>query len=97
MCPVCRENISYDLDSWLGAPEPSKDNSAFKLSDDLVLQQKQMAALLEKQRVKGGLIDLEAERNKYLISAVSHYHFFSLKIPTYFGLQQVPLFLNANI
>ncbi|CAE1262313.1 RNF25 [Acanthosepion pharaonis] len=69
VCPVCRENISYDLDSWLGAPEPCKDNSAFKLSDDLVLQQKQMAALLEKQRVKGGLIDLEAERNKYLISA----------------------------
>ena len=32
-------------------------------------QQAEMAAVLEKQRQSGGLIDLEAEKNKYLVTA----------------------------
>ncbi|GAB1598041.1 GATA zinc finger domain-containing protein 14-like [Argonauta hians] len=69
VCPVCREAILYDLDSWLNAPEPIQDEDSFQLSSELISKQEEMAVIFERQRANGGLIDIEAERNKYLISA----------------------------
>ncbi|XP_029635572.1 GATA zinc finger domain-containing protein 14-like [Octopus sinensis] len=69
VCPVCRETILYDLDSWLNAPEPIQEDTSFQLSTKLISRQEEMAIIFERQRANGGLIDIEAERNKYLISA----------------------------
>ena len=66
LCPVCREEISYSEESF---PEtPVEEKVIFIPSEDMIKQQAKMAAMLEKQRQCGGLIDVEAEKNKFLIS-----------------------------
>ena len=43
----------------------------YKPSAEIQELQKKMSSLLEKQKRKGGLIDLEQERNKFLIDITS--------------------------
>ena len=40
-------------------------------SEEIRKLQKKMAALFEKQKLKGGIIDIEGERNRYLIDITS--------------------------
>ena len=40
------------------------------LSDEIKEMQQKMAELFEKQKAKGGIIDVEAEKNKYYLSLV---------------------------
>ena len=40
-------------------------------SEEMRKLQKKMAALFEKQKLKGGIIDIEGERNRYLIDITS--------------------------
>lgn len=64
-CPVCREEISYDTDDLTMSPVEEK--VFFQPSEEMRTVQAQMAAMLEKQRAKGGLIDVDAEKNKFLL------------------------------
>uniref|UniRef100_A0A8C2CVS0 E3 ubiquitin-protein ligase RNF25 n=1 Tax=Cyprinus carpio TaxID=7962 RepID=A0A8C2CVS0_CYPCA len=68
VCPVCREPLTYDLDALLCSPAP-----VFTQQEDAVIGgefKKKWAALqkiLERQKEKGGVIDPEAESNRFLI------------------------------
>jgi len=71
VCPVCREVITYDI-SALGSVKPISDNNdVFRPSPSVRKLQRQMAALFARQKAKGGIIDVEAEKNKFLLPQVS--------------------------
>lgn len=68
VCPVCREPLTYDIDQLLSSPAPQLpelDGAAIGSK----FQQKwcELQKLLERQRSKGGIIDPEAESNRFLI------------------------------
>ncbi|XP_064612817.1 repetin-like [Liolophura sinensis] len=69
VCPVCRLPISYDLASLEEATEPSSGNTVYTLTQKEKAFQQKMAEMYQRQKDKGGIIDLEAERNKYLVPA----------------------------
>lgn len=68
VCPVCREPLTYDIDQLLSSPAPQLpelDGAAIGSK----FQQKwcELQKLLERQKAKGGIIDPEAESNRFLI------------------------------
>ncbi|XP_060081294.1 E3 ubiquitin-protein ligase RNF25-like [Ylistrum balloti] len=70
LCPVCREIIYYDIDLLsLSQGQVKEDDCQYTPSADILKWQVEMAAILEAQRQKGGVIDLEAEKNKFLVTA----------------------------
>lgn len=74
MCPVCRDPIQSELNSeelLLAAPPEEEENTAAFSADDpvLVALQQKMAQLYLKQKEKGGIINLEEEKNKFLLSS----------------------------
>ncbi|KAK8376860.1 hypothetical protein O3P69_010061 [Scylla paramamosain] len=74
MCPVCRDPIQKELNSedlLLAAPPEEEENTMEFRADDptLVALQQKMAQLYLKQKEKGGIIDLEEEKNKFLLSS----------------------------
>lgn len=64
---MCR--IPIEFDEWnVDYPPPEEsDESNFTLSEEIIELQKKMADLFQKQVQKGGIIDVEAEKNKYLL------------------------------
>ncbi|XP_030847572.1 scaffold attachment factor B2 isoform X1 [Strongylocentrotus purpuratus] len=72
-CPVCREALEVTLlEKLQDAPEPSYDDCPdIVMTPDLRRRQAKMKAEFERQKAKGGHIDIEAESNKHLIS-ISH-------------------------
>ncbi|XP_013379626.1 E3 ubiquitin-protein ligase RNF25 [Lingula anatina] len=71
VCPVCRTPIAFDIDSLRQAVPPTTGSDHFFLTEELKEMQENMKQLLLKQKAKGGIIDLEEEKNKYLISSSS--------------------------
>ncbi|XP_066137208.1 E3 ubiquitin-protein ligase RNF25 isoform X2 [Saccopteryx bilineata] len=67
-CPVCREPLVYDLASLKAAPEPLQPMELYRPSAEILRQQEELKRLYQRQQEKGGIIDLEAERNRYFIS-----------------------------
>uniref|UniRef100_T1J6D0 RING-type domain-containing protein n=1 Tax=Strigamia maritima TaxID=126957 RepID=T1J6D0_STRMM len=69
VCPVCREVIIYELSTLESAPQPVECESAaaFEITRDLRQLQVEMAGLFQRQLSRGGIIDLDAEKNKYLL------------------------------
>ncbi|XP_067472300.1 E3 ubiquitin-protein ligase RNF25 [Thunnus thynnus] len=68
VCPVCREPLSYDVDQLLCSPAPQLpelDEAA--IGSDFQRKWFELQKLLERQRRKGGIIDPEAESNRFLI------------------------------
>eukprot|EP00063_Salmo_salar_P049160 XP_014023995.1 PREDICTED: E3 ubiquitin-protein ligase RNF25 isoform X1 [Salmo salar] len=68
VCPVCREPLTYNVDQLLSNPAPSFP----KLEGEVMgveFRQKwpELQNLLERQKAKGGIIDTEAEANRFLI------------------------------
>ncbi|XP_045079244.1 E3 ubiquitin-protein ligase RNF25 isoform X3 [Coregonus clupeaformis] len=68
VCPVCREPLTYNVDQLLSNPAPSFP----KLEGAVIgvaFRQKwaELQNLLERQKAKGGIIDTEAESNRFLI------------------------------
>ena len=72
VCPICRVTISYDEVLAKSQPEGtiSKDDIP-PLNADIRQMQAKMAKLFQQQKAKGGIIDLEMEKNKYLVTPVS--------------------------
>ncbi|XP_069873112.1 E3 ubiquitin-protein ligase RNF25 isoform X1 [Dipodomys merriami] len=67
-CPVCREPLVYDLASLKAAPEPQQPMEQYQPSAESLRQQEELKRLYQRQQERGGIIDLEAERNRYFIS-----------------------------
>ncbi|XP_033627869.1 zinc finger CCCH domain-containing protein 13-like [Asterias rubens] len=67
VCAVCREPVTYDLSQLENAPAPSANHEAYTPDAELRKMQRRFAALYRRQKEKGGIIDLEAESNKFLI------------------------------
>lgn len=88
-CPMCRLPISYNLTDLQGVAltEVNKDEFVYKPSEEIRKLQKKMASLFEKQKRKGGVIDIEQERNRYLIDITSVRQEESVKYSPPSGLQ----------
>ncbi|XP_036290468.1 E3 ubiquitin-protein ligase RNF25 isoform X1 [Pipistrellus kuhlii] len=67
-CPVCREPLVYDLASLKAAPEPQQPMELYKPNAESLRQREELRRLYQRQQERGGIIDLEAERNRYFIS-----------------------------
>ncbi|XP_021568446.1 E3 ubiquitin-protein ligase RNF25 isoform X4 [Carlito syrichta] len=67
-CPVCREPLVYDLASLKAAPEPQQPMELYQPNAKSLRQQEERKRLYQRQQERGGIIDLEAERNRYFIS-----------------------------
>ena len=67
---MCREHINYELDNLASTTESVDDGLNVHLSDEIKEMQQKMSELFEKQKAKGGIIDVEAEKNKYYLSLV---------------------------
>ena len=59
--------MTYDLSQLENAPAPSANHEAYTPDAELRKMQRRFAALYRRQKEKGGIIDLEAESNKFLI------------------------------
>lgn len=74
-CPLCRNPLSEESLAFTtdGNEGDQRDEQAadlkFELSSDLKEQQAKMAELFARQKAKGGIIDLQQEKNKYLVNA----------------------------
>ena len=62
--------------------DKTKDEITFQPSDDFKIWQKNMAELYLKQKEKGGIIDVDAEKNRYLLTD-SDVRFISLLFLTF--------------
>lgn len=69
VCPVCREALTDVQDIMDAPPSPETGKFVFKKDEALEMLQEEMAKLFAQQKAKGGIIDLEAEKNKYLITS----------------------------
>ncbi|XP_059147689.1 uncharacterized protein LOC131935322 [Physella acuta] len=70
ICPMCRtpldeESLSIKWDNVKKEENPEE----FVLPPELRAQQLRMAEMYERQKARGGIIDLEQEKNKYLVNA----------------------------
>jgi len=76
ICPVCRERLPEELVSNVDAcdlrdsTDTDREQMKYVPSAEVVEMQQKMSELYQQQLEKGGIIDLEAERNKYLIPKV---------------------------
>ena len=69
-CPVCREVINVDLDMLRQAPPPYEVRhftEEFQPDDKFKTWKKEMEEEYEKQKAKGGIIDREANDNRFLV------------------------------
>ena len=57
--------MSYEADTLTYSPVEEK--VLFQPTQEMRMMQTKMAAMLEKQRAAGGLIDVDAEKNKFLV------------------------------
>uniref|UniRef100_A0A6P8J5T6 E3 ubiquitin-protein ligase RNF25-like isoform X2 n=1 Tax=Actinia tenebrosa TaxID=6105 RepID=A0A6P8J5T6_ACTTE len=69
VCPMCRLPITYDLEALKMAPEDLFSDNEASYSPDKKMKrlQKEMAELFDKQLKKGGIINVEEEKNRFLI------------------------------
>ncbi|KAF2354154.1 RWD domain [Trinorchestia longiramus] len=72
-CPVCREPISVEesVESLLSFPGPTEEENEEQWrpdAPDVLALRRSMARLFLQQQQRGGIIDVEQERNKYFVS-----------------------------
>ncbi|XP_003746922.1 E3 ubiquitin-protein ligase RNF25 [Galendromus occidentalis] len=76
MCPMCRVEIPEDLvaEDSESLPPPSRqlDDPEFRMNPQLETLQRQMTNLYLRQKERGGIIDIEGERNKFFIQISDH-------------------------
>ncbi|KAG9464494.1 hypothetical protein GDO78_019862, partial [Eleutherodactylus coqui] len=67
-CPVCRESLTCDFNK-LQATKPPQHPEEQYIPDSLTLQkEKELRQVYERQLANGGIIDIEAEKNRFFIS-----------------------------
>ncbi|XP_071957154.1 uncharacterized protein [Antedon mediterranea] len=67
VCPVCREPISYQSEQNVHVGLMSDKDELFVPDDNMRKWQEKMKELYKKQADQGGIIDVEAESNKFLL------------------------------
>ncbi|KAM9123132.1 E3 ubiquitin-protein ligase RNF25 [Pangshura tecta] len=67
-CPVCRETLIYDLSALQAAPPPQHPVEPYRPDAKVLQTQEELRIIYQRQQKKGGIIDPEAERNRYFIS-----------------------------
>ncbi|XP_062823373.1 E3 ubiquitin-protein ligase RNF25 isoform X4 [Anolis carolinensis] len=67
-CPVCRKPLVYDLATLQAAPPPQQPMEVYQPDTAMKLHREQLSLIYQRQQAKGGIIDPEAERNRYFIS-----------------------------
>uniref|UniRef100_A0A8C3TT13 E3 ubiquitin-protein ligase RNF25 n=1 Tax=Catharus ustulatus TaxID=91951 RepID=A0A8C3TT13_CATUS len=67
-CPVCRETLVYDLCALKAAPPPQHPLEPYRPDTKVLQHQEELRLIFKRQQEKGGIIDPEAERNRYFIS-----------------------------
>ncbi|XP_067136828.1 E3 ubiquitin-protein ligase RNF25 [Centruroides vittatus] len=67
VCPVCRLPISFSPGDKNYPPPLESEKDKIKISAEVRALQRKMQRLYNIQKKKGGIIDVEAERNKYLL------------------------------
>ncbi|NXX99255.1 RNF25 ligase, partial [Centropus bengalensis] len=67
-CPVCRETLVYDLCALKAAPPPQHPLEPYRPDDKALKHREELRLIFKRQQEKGGIIDPEAERNRYFIS-----------------------------
>ncbi|OXB77117.1 UNVERIFIED_CONTAM: hypothetical protein H355_007764 [Colinus virginianus] len=67
-CPVCRETLVYDLCALKAAPPPQHPLEPYSPDAKTLKHQEELRLIFKKQQEKGGIIDPEAEKNRYFIS-----------------------------
>lgn len=69
-CPICRLPFTTDLSRFPAVSSNFKDDPKFRYvpSKEMLKMREDMQALFLKQKERGGIIDLEEEKNKYLIT-----------------------------
>ncbi|XP_061465312.1 LOW QUALITY PROTEIN: E3 ubiquitin-protein ligase RNF25 [Rhineura floridana] len=67
-CPVCREPLVYDLATLQAAPPPQQPMEMYQPDTQTLQHREQLRLIYQRQQEKGGIIDPEAERNRYFIS-----------------------------
>ncbi|XP_069838525.1 E3 ubiquitin-protein ligase RNF25 [Dendropsophus ebraccatus] len=67
-CPVCRESLNLDFTKLQAAAPPQQQEELY-VPDLLTLErEKELRQVYERQLANGGIIDLEAEKNRFFIS-----------------------------
>nr|XP_033800679.1 E3 ubiquitin-protein ligase RNF25 isoform X2 [Geotrypetes seraphini] len=67
-CPVCRELLTYDLAALKAAPAPQHLLEEYCPNAQTKQRQQELLQIYKRQQAKGGIIDPEAEKNRYFIS-----------------------------
>ncbi|XP_051572714.1 E3 ubiquitin-protein ligase RNF25-like isoform X2 [Myxocyprinus asiaticus] len=68
VCPVCREPLTYDVGALLSSPAPSfTQQEDAGIGREFKKKWAELQKILERQKEKGGVIDPEAESNRFLI------------------------------
>ncbi|NXD78713.1 RNF25 ligase, partial [Halcyon senegalensis] len=67
-CPVCRETLVYDLCALKAAPPPQHPLEPYRPDTKTLQHREELRLIFKRQQEKGGIIDPEAERNRYFIS-----------------------------
>ncbi|XP_055486202.1 E3 ubiquitin-protein ligase RNF25 [Leucoraja erinacea] len=71
LCPVCREPLTYDLGRLSTAVDPDRPLEPYNPSEGWLQRWTELQAVYRRQEERGGIIDPEAERNRFLLS-LSH-------------------------
>ncbi|XP_048340470.1 LOW QUALITY PROTEIN: E3 ubiquitin-protein ligase RNF25 [Sphaerodactylus townsendi] len=96
-CPVCREPLVYDLATLQAAAPPQQPMEVYCPDAKTLQHREQLRLIYQKQQEKGGIIDPEAERNRYFISlqkplaAIEHEHAAISEVVTSAEKQLAPL------
>ncbi|NXA46716.1 RNF25 ligase, partial [Nothocercus julius] len=67
-CPVCRETLIYDLCALKAAPPPQHPLEPYRPDARTLQHQEELRLIFKRQQERGGIIDPEAERNRFFIS-----------------------------
>lgn len=78
---MCRIPIKFEAYEEHYPPPEASDDCDFVLTEEISEIQKRMADLYQKQVEKGGIIDIEAEKNKYLLEISNVSYFLHLEPP----------------
>ncbi|XP_018431082.1 PREDICTED: E3 ubiquitin-protein ligase RNF25, partial [Nanorana parkeri] len=67
-CPVCRERLVCEFTKLQDAPPPQQPEERYVPDTCAVQREKSLRRIYERQLANGGIIDVEAERNRFFIS-----------------------------
>ncbi|KAJ6665589.1 hypothetical protein lerEdw1_003432 [Lerista edwardsae] len=67
-CPVCREPLVYDLAALQAAAPPQQPMEVYQPDEQTLQHREKLRLIYQRQQEKGGIIDPEAEKNRYFIS-----------------------------